>query len=130
MAKKRVGVKLPMWFPTTKSQESPWFICVQETCQIPLQRSWWGIQLCFRPHLDQRSVKEVMGLQSCESLNFRNFRTPNLGVLGQNDIWVLALWLGIENTIKGKVAASPKFGPWWILWVHVCPWFVRSPKML
>ncbi len=29
---------------------------------------------------------------------------------------------------KGKVVASPKFGPWWVLWVHVCPWFVCAPK--
>ncbi len=35
-----------------------------------------------------------------------------LGVLGQNDIWVLAPWPGIENNIKGKVVVSPKSGPW------------------
>jgi len=29
---------------------------------------------------------------------------------------------------KGKVVASPKSGPWWVLWVCVCPWFVRAPK--
>jgi hypothetical protein len=29
-----------------------------------------------------------------------------------------------------KVVASPKFGLWWILWVCVCAWFVRSPKVL
>jgi ribulose 1,5-bisphosphate carboxylase large subunit-like protein len=41
----------------------------------------------------------------------KNFGTPNLGILGQNDIWVLAPWPKIENTIKGKVVISPKFGP-------------------
>ncbi len=51
-----------------------------------------------------------MGLQSHKSPNFRNFGTLNLGVPGQNDIWVHALWIGIENTIKGKVVASLKFG--------------------
>jgi len=35
-----------------------------------------------------------------------------LGVPGQNDIWVLAVWTCIENTIKGKVVASPKSEPW------------------
>ncbi len=39
-----------------------------------------------------------MGLQNCGS--------PNLGVLGQNDIWVQAPWPDIENTIRGKVVAS------------------------
>jgi hypothetical protein len=42
---------------------------------------------------------------------FENFRTPNLGIPGQNDIWVQALWPGIENTIRGKVVASPKSEP-------------------
>ncbi len=34
-----------------------------------------------------------------------------LGVLGQNDIWVLASWPSKENTIGGKVVASPKSRP-------------------
>ncbi len=49
-----------------------------------------------------------MGFQSCESPNFENFETPNLGVLGQSDIWVQAPWPGTENIIKEKVVASPK----------------------
>jgi hypothetical protein len=69
-----------------------------------------------------------MGFQSCGSLNFRNFETPNLGVLGQNDIWVQVLWLGTKNTTRGKVMASPMFEPWWVLWIHVCLWFVYAPK--
>jgi hypothetical protein len=36
----------------------------------------------------------------------------------------------IESTIRGKVMASLKFGLWWILWICVCPWFVRAPKVL
>jgi len=51
-----------------------------------------------------------MGLQSCESLNFGNFGTLNLGIPKQNDNWVQAPWLGINNTIRGKVVASPKSG--------------------
>jgi hypothetical protein len=23
---------------------------------------------------------------------------------------------------------SPKFGPWWVLWVRVCLWLIRAPK--
>ncbi len=70
-----------------------------------------------------------MGLQSYRSLNFENFRTPNLGVLGQNNIWVQAPWLHIKNIIRGKVVASPKSGPWSILWVCVCLWRIRAPKV-
>ncbi len=35
-----------------------------------------------------------------------------VGISKQNDIWLLALWLGTKYTIRGKVVASPKFGPW------------------
>ncbi len=51
-----------------------------------------------------------MGLQSCKSPNFGNFGTFNWKVPGQNDIWVHAPWLNIENIIRGKVVASPSLG--------------------
>jgi hypothetical protein len=47
-----------------------------------------------------------------------------------NIIFLLALWLGTENNIRGKVVASPKSKPWWVLLVRVCPWFVGAPKVL
>jgi len=53
-----------------------------------------------------------MSLQSGKSFNFKNFRTSDSGVPGENDIWVQPSWLGIEITIRGKVVASPKFEPW------------------
>jgi len=53
-----------------------------------------------------------MGLQNYNNPNLKNFKIPNLGIPGQNDIWVQAPWPGIENTIKGKVVASPKAKPW------------------
>jgi len=77
---------------------------------IPLERFWWELQLCFRPHLNWRSAQEVMGLQSHKSPNFENFETPNLGVLGQNDNWVHAPWPSTKNTIKGKVWLPPNPG--------------------
>ncbi len=40
---------------------------------------------------------------------------------------MLAMWLGTNNTIRGKVVASLKSGLWWILWVHVCSWFICAP---
>jgi hypothetical protein len=74
--KEGLGVKLLIRFLTTKSQELPWFPYVQVACYIPLESSWRGIQLCFRPHFNQRSAYKVMGLQSHKSPNFENFRTP------------------------------------------------------
>jgi len=29
---------------------------------------------------------------------------------------------------KGEGDGFPKFGPWWVLWVHVCSWHVRASK--
>jgi hypothetical protein len=63
---------------------------------------------------------EIMGLPS----------DSHLGVLGQNAIWMWASWRGTKYTIRGKVVASPKSGPWWILWVRVYPWLVLAPKVL
>jgi hypothetical protein len=122
-------VKLPIWSLTTKIQEWPWFAYLQVACHILLESSRQGLQFFFRLHINQMSSNEIMGLQSCGSPNFENFRIPNLRILGKIDIWVHAPWLGTENTIRGKVVVSPKFGPWWILWIHVCLWLIRAWKV-
>jgi hypothetical protein len=64
-----------------------------------------------------------MGPQSCGSLNYGNFGTPGTK-------WHLGAipWPSINYIIRGKVVASPKSRPWWVLWVCVCPWLVRAPK--
>jgi len=113
-------VKLSIWLLTIKSWESPWFIYVNVLFQITLKSSWRELQLSFTPHLNRRFAQKIMGFQSYKSLNFGNFGIPNLGVLRQNDIWVLAPWPSIKNTIMGKVMVTFKSRPWWVLWVHVC----------
>jgi hypothetical protein len=125
MTKRKVGVKL---LPTTKSQKLPRFPYVQVACHIPLESSLWKIQLCFRPHLNKRSSHKIMSPQIPKSPNFANFGIPTLESQDKNDIWVLVPWPSIEYTIRGKVVASPKFGPWWVLWVHVCRQLVHAPK--
>jgi hypothetical protein len=35
-----------------------------------------GYNFVLKPHLDRRFKKNVIGLQSCKSLNFENFKTP------------------------------------------------------
>jgi hypothetical protein len=90
---------------------------MQVMCNIPLESSWQVLQLCFKPHLNWRSAHKVMGPKALKVSN-----------LGQNDIWVLVPWPGIEYIIREKVLASPKFGPWWVLWVRVCSWFIHAQK--
>ncbi len=53
--KERSKIKLPIWFPTIKSR----FICVQAACHILLERSWWGLQIFFRLHLNWRFAKKL-----------------------------------------------------------------------
>jgi hypothetical protein len=67
------GVKLVVWLLTTKSQESPWFPCVQVACDISLESSQQGLQLCFKPHFNRRSTHKVMGPQSWESRDKKPF---------------------------------------------------------
>jgi hypothetical protein len=127
--KERSRIKLVVWRPIIKSQESTWFPCVQVAYNILLESSWQGLQLCFRPHLNQRSAHKVMGAPKSQESQFWEFQDSHLGVPKQNAIWVWASWKGIKYTIRGKVVDSPKFGLWWILWVQVCPWLVLAPKV-
>jgi hypothetical protein len=101
-----------------KGREStrPW--CVQVKCDIPLESSWRGLQLCSRPHCNRRFAEEVMRLQSGGSSSYWNFGTHS-GVLRQKVIWMWPSWRVSEYIIWGKVVASPKSGPLWILWVQV-----------
>jgi hypothetical protein len=76
--KKRLGVKLPIWFLTIKSRESPWNTCVQVVCNISLESSQQSLQLCFQPPISQKSTQEVKKLWSSKML----------GVPRQDDIWI------------------------------------------
>jgi hypothetical protein len=72
--KERAGVKLAIWLLTTKSWESPKFPLVQVAYDIPLEIPRWRLQLCFKPHWNQRFKRKVMGPQSRKS--------PTLGISG------------------------------------------------
>jgi hypothetical protein len=49
------------------------------------------------------------------------FQDSSLGVPGIKAIWMRVRWSNAENTIWGKVVASPESGPWWVQWVKVAP---------
>ncbi len=76
MTKKRSKIKLTIWLPTTKSQESTRPQCVQVECNTPLKSSWQELQVCFRTHPNRRSEQRVMTSQSGKSPNQDSFRTP------------------------------------------------------
>jgi hypothetical protein len=130
-SKEGLGDKLTVWFPTTKSREStrPW--CVQVECETPLESSWEELQVFFRPHPNQRSELGVMSSQSLGSPIRDSFKTPlwesnprqfqdsSLGIPGLKAIRMQVRRNNAENTIWGKVVASPKFKSWWVKWVRV-----------
>jgi hypothetical protein len=69
-------VKLTIWLPITKSQESTILPCVQVACHIFLESSRQELKLCFRPHCNCRFAHKVMGPQNCRSPNFWKFENP------------------------------------------------------
>jgi hypothetical protein len=111
-AKEGLGVKLAVWLPTTKSQESTRSWYVQIECDTLLESSWGELQVCFRPHPNPRSEPGVISSQSPGSPNRDNFP-------GIKAIWMRVLRSNAKNTIWGKVVASPESGPWWVKWVRV-----------
>jgi hypothetical protein len=104
--KERPKVKLAIWFPITKSQELTWFPCMQVVCDIPFESSWRGLQLCCRPHLNQRFSHKVMRPQSCGSPNFGNFGIP---------IWESQDKMPFGCGPCGEAQNRLQGGRWWVL---------------
>ncbi len=77
-------------------------------CKQHATYRWKAFNEGYKFALDFTSIK---GLHTkLWELQFRKFRDSNLGASGQNDIWVLAMWPTIDNTIRRKVVASPSLG--------------------
>jgi hypothetical protein len=126
--KEGLGVKLPIWLLTVKSQGLPLLPCMQVACNILLESCRRRLQICCKPHFNWRIYTQNYGPPKLWKSQLWEFWNSHLGVLGQNDIWMMVPWPSTKYTIRGKVVAFPKSGPWWVLWIHVCLWFVRAPK--
>jgi hypothetical protein len=89
--KERPRVKLAIWLPITKSRESTQFPCVQVTCHIPLESSRWELKLFFRPHINPKSVKKVMGpkIAGVLSLGISGLPLASLGTKGHLDVAIV-----------------------------------------
>jgi len=61
--------------------------------------------------LKEFNAQKVIGLQNCKCPHFEDFESPNLGILGQNDIWVQGPWPSTYNIIRGKMVIFPKSMP-------------------
>ncbi len=103
-AKEGPGVKLAVWLPTIKSQESTTSGCPIWECYTSLKRSWWGLQLWFRPCRDQRSGRGDITSQSPKTptgTQSGQFRDSNLGVLG-----ICAIWMRVPRRVTKLTIGS------------------------
>jgi len=96
-SKKGSRVKLVIWLPTTKSQESPRFL-VFRWCATHCWKALDKGYNYFKLHFNRRSTHKVMGPQSCKRLSCENF--------GQNDIWVLIPWLDLHTKLWAPKVAE------------------------
>jgi hypothetical protein len=87
----------------SRKSKSPQFPYVLMACDMSLESSQWGLQLCYRLHLNQKSSHTIMGSQSCGSLNFGNFGTP---------IWESRDKMPFGCGLRGEAQNIPWRGRW------------------
>jgi hypothetical protein len=124
--KERPRVKLVVWLPTTKSQESARFPRVQVACDIPLESSQRGLQRFFWPHFNWRSAHKVIGVQTLgiSKLPFGSLETKchlNVGLVERHKVYYKG-----EGGDFHQVRAVMGL----VSWVRVCSWLVLAPKVL
>jgi len=125
----------PVWPPTRKSRESTRFTWLQTTCHIPLESSWWELQLFFWSHFDQRSSCKVMRLQSRGSpcwwdSPLARFRDSHAGVLGEKNHLDVGPVERSRIYYKGEGGGFPQVRDVVSLVCPCCPWFVLAQRVL
>jgi len=95
----------PKWVPKIESSKSDY------KGQNPLD---WKVPYIIGKLLDCRCLKWA---------RMNHFKTPRTK-------WHLGVGPMARYKVyyKASVVASPKFGPWWILWIRVYTWLVHAPK--
>jgi hypothetical protein len=77
-------VKLAIWVPTTKSQESTRSRCVQVKCNTPLENSQRDLQLWFRPRFDL-SLGEKLWMPKVPRVQTETVSRLHFGSLGKKN---------------------------------------------
>jgi hypothetical protein len=123
-----LGVKLAIWLPTTKSQESTSSRRLQKECDGALESSQGELQLWLRPHSNQRSEPGVMSVQSPRSLTRDSF-----GTLPWESREKVPFGCGSRGELQrilygGRWWLPPESEPWWVKWVQGRSWLVSTPN--
>jgi len=95
---------------------------------------WKALKESYNTSLLQTLSQLEIGARSYERSKSREskpgqFWDFTLGVSGKNVIRMQVQWRGTENTIWGKVVASPESRPWWVKWIQSCMWLVLAPRV-
>jgi hypothetical protein len=99
-------------------------------CDIPLKSSWRGLQLCFRPHLNQRFAHKVMAPQNHGSPNLGNFETPIWESRDKKNHLDVGPVERCRVYYKGEDGGFPQVQAVVSLVCSSCPWLVLAPKVL
>jgi len=126
-AKEGPGVKLVVWLPTIKSQESTSFRCPILECNTALESSWGELQLWFGPCCDRTLQSGDMNSPSSKILTRDSFGTPT---------WESREKEPFGCSLGGEVQSILYGGRWWLplspgcgdSCVSKCPWLVPTPK--
>jgi hypothetical protein len=127
------GVELPgvreFWLLTTKSRESTRNTWLQKTCDIPFERSWRDLQLCFRRQsigglLRKLRGFKVAGVQSCAISGLPR------GSPGKNGHLDATFAVSCRIYYKGEGGGFPQVRAVVSLVCPCCPWLVLAPKVL
>jgi len=121
------GVKLLVWLPTTKSQESTSFWRRLKECDMALESSWRELQLWFRPRPDPSLGRGAMSVQSLGTPTRDSFGTPT---------WESREKEPFGCSLDGELQSILYGGRWWLppspgrgeSCVSKCPRFVPTPK--
>jgi hypothetical protein len=128
-AKERPGVKLSIWLPTTKSQESTSSRHRLKECDTALKSSQQELQLWFRPCPDPSLGRGAMNVQSPGTLTRDSFGTPT---------WESQEKKPFGCSLGGELRNILYGGRWWLppslgrgeSCVSKCPWLVPTPKVV
>jgi hypothetical protein len=95
---------------------------------------WKDLGKCYNFFLDLTSIRSLR----TKLWSSKMAGVLTLGILGFQLGSPRTKWhLGVGPITRhkeyykgGKVVPSPKFGPWWVLWICICLWLVRASKVL
>jgi hypothetical protein len=97
-------------------------------CDTPLESSWGELQVLLQTLFQSEVWAGNYEFSKSQESKPGQFRDSSLGVLGIKAIWMRVRRSNKENTIWGKVVASPKLGPWWVKWVRVARGLSQHPE--